>query len=99
MTDSNADRDATKENRNSDHIVVLVHGFNTYANWMDAVKHSLRKHGFSAESTGYGYFGFFRFLSLPVFRRAPMNRVWSDIELAISKFERENGHRQIKFRS
>jgi pimeloyl-ACP methyl ester carboxylesterase len=79
-----------RPDENSDHMVLLIHGFNTFANWIDDVREELRDRGFVAEPTGFGYFGFLRFLSFPACRSRAIERVSSDIDLAILKFEREH---------
>ena len=47
------DESLSRDNNNPDHLVILVHGFNTFARWMDEVKEALRAQGFAAEATGY----------------------------------------------
>ena len=82
---------------NSDHLVILIHGFNTFAKWMDDVKEVLREQGFAAEATGFGYFGFVRFLSFPACRNYAAKRVTTDIDFAILKYQDEhNGQRPKK---
>jgi probable HAF family extracellular repeat protein len=85
------------EPANSDHLVILIHGFNTFAKWMDDVKEALRKRGFAANATGYGYFGFTRFLSFPACRKNAVRLVIRDLELAIALYQNEhNGQRPKK---
>jgi pimeloyl-ACP methyl ester carboxylesterase len=59
-----------------DHVVVLVHGIRTHAQWMDPVSRVLKRHDFVPKRTNYGRFGLLRFL-LPVCgaRERPIRRV------------------------
>ncbi|MCX5581209.1 hypothetical protein [Kaistia terrae] len=66
------------------HLVILVHGINTRANWMTQVGQTLTRAGFECEPAGYGYFGVIRFL-LPIdwLRRLAIQVVVSKIDAAI----------------
>lgn len=68
------------------HLVILVHGINTRALWMDAIKPALEDEGFLVEGTSYGEYSAVRFL-LPFgagLRRKALERVVTDINSAIS---------------
>jgi hypothetical protein len=78
------------EPETSDHLVILIHGFNTFARWMDDVKEALRQRGFAASATGFGYFGFPRFLSFPACRKNAVRLVIIDIDLSIAQYQNEH---------
>jgi hypothetical protein len=65
------------------HLVILVHGINTNAQWFPIIKQSLQEAGFVAAPAGYGIYGVSRFL-IPVewLRRAAIKRVYEKIRLA-----------------
>lgn len=76
-----ADPDA--EDDRVEHLVVLVHGINTNAQWFPIVRKSLEEAGFLAVPAGYGIYGVIRFLiPLAFLRRAAINRVSAKIRLA-----------------
>jgi hypothetical protein len=58
------------------HLVILVHGINTRAQWLSTVKPALVEAGLWAESAGYGFYGALRFL-IPIdwLRRQAIERV------------------------
>jgi hypothetical protein len=66
------------------HLVVLVHGINTYADWMPDVKKTLEAAGFKVASTSYGRMRVSIFL-LPVrwIRDRAVKRVAANIRTAI----------------
>jgi hypothetical protein len=68
---------------NSKHLVLLVHGINTRALWIDAVQPALEACGFSVAPISYGEFSLVRFLSFPYLRRTALKRVLAGIETAI----------------
>lgn len=79
MTGANPDADAGRV----EHLVVLVHGINTNAQWFPIVRKSLEGAGFVAVPAGYGIYGVIRFLiPLAFLRRAAINRVSEKIRLA-----------------
>ena len=65
------------------HLVILVHGINTNAQWFPIIKRSLEDAGFIAAPAGYGIFGVIRFL-MPFdrLRRGAIKRVSEKIRLA-----------------
>jgi pimeloyl-ACP methyl ester carboxylesterase len=66
------------------HLVILVHGINTRALWMDEVKPALSDAGLLVESTSYGEYNPIRFLLPGQFlRRKAIDRVVTDINTAI----------------
>jgi hypothetical protein len=70
------------------HLVILVHGINTNAQWFPLVKGALEEAGFIAAPAGYGIYGVLRFL-LPInrLRRAAINRVYENIRIARSYYK------------
>jgi hypothetical protein len=56
-----------------EHLVVLVHGINTNAQWFPVIKKTLEEAGFTAVPAGYGIYGVVRFL-IPILvkRRDPV---------------------------
>ena len=74
------------------HLVILVHGMNTRANWMAEVRDLLEENGFAVASTSYGFFSPLKFLS-PIFdfRRTAINRVLDDIRTAQRVFRKKCG--------
>ena len=66
------------------HLVILVHGINTHAHWMNRVQPVLEEAGFAVSTTSYGRYGLLRFL-IPFIglRRKPIERVLTDIITAI----------------
>jgi hypothetical protein len=71
------------ESREVEHLVILVHGINTNAQWFPIVKDSLEAAGFVAVPAGYGIYGVVRFLvPIDLLRRAAINRVSEKIRLA-----------------
>jgi hypothetical protein len=69
------------ESRDTDTVIVLVHGIRTYAYWEPMVRHIFEEAGLTVEATNYGYFDIIRFL-LPIatFRRAPVERIWRSVQ-------------------
>jgi pimeloyl-ACP methyl ester carboxylesterase len=45
------------------HVVILIHGINTYALWQNEISATLRDNGFVAEPIGYGVYSVPRFLA------------------------------------
>lgn len=78
------------QKQNSDHLVILIHGFNTRAYWMNDVKPALEEHGFAVGATSFGYFGFLRFLSFPTCRDAAKERVLKGIRTAERIYRDDN---------
>lgn len=70
--------------KRSGHLVVLTHGIDTYAHWMDNITPALEKAGFKVAKTGYGVMSPIKFL-LPFkrFQDYAINRVVEDIRTAI----------------
>ncbi|MDI2077106.1 hypothetical protein [Bradyrhizobium sp. Mp27] len=65
------------------HLVILVHGINTNAQWFPTIKTSLEAAGFIAAPAGYGIYGVLRFL-IPKnrLRRAAIDRVYGHFRTA-----------------
>jgi hypothetical protein len=78
-------------NENSKHLVLLVHGINTRALWMDIVQPALERAGFSVAPISYGEFGVVRFLSFPFLRRAAIGRVLGGIDTATRVYRDRTG--------
>ena len=76
---------------NHEHLVILIHGFNTRAQWMNDVKPTLENAGFKVSATSYGYFGFFRFLSFPACRNTAKIKLLKDIHTAERIYRDQNG--------
>ena len=58
------------------HLVVLVHGIRTHAEWYVAVRNELEKEGFTVALSSYGRLDLFRFLvPVPYFRKSAANKV------------------------
>ena len=75
------------------HLVILVHGINTRAFWMEEIKPSLEKAGLAVSLTGYGKFGIMPFLSyFSGQREKAILRVVRDIRLAHQAYVLENQH-------
>ncbi len=64
-----------------EHVVILVHGICTQAEWQAATQQIGSTAGFKIVLTNYGYFDAFRFL-LPVsfYRKSAIDRVWTQIK-------------------
>src|SRR5712691_10625402 len=75
---------------NLDHLVILVHGINTYAYWMGQVGSALKARGFKVAETGYGRFSVLRFL-LPFsfLRKEAIRRVVDQIRIAVDAYRPE----------
>jgi pimeloyl-ACP methyl ester carboxylesterase len=75
------------------HLVILVHGINTRAPWMDEVKATLRDAGFQVASTSFGLMSVRRFLA-PQFlglRKKALDRLVDDIRMAKAVFKENMG--------
>src|ERR1700733_7301435 len=60
----------------SKHLVLLVHGINTRAQWMSQIKPALEDAGFAVEATSFGNFSIPRFfLPFSWFRKGAIERV------------------------
>jgi pimeloyl-ACP methyl ester carboxylesterase len=60
----------------SSHVVVLIHGIRTTAEWQNQIRDSLERNGFDVVTTRYGYFDLCRFLvPVPWFRRTALGRL------------------------
>lgn len=71
--------------RKDKHLVVLVHGINTRAQWMNGVGSALEDCGYQVASTSYGRWAIWRFLAPCAFlRKKPTTRVLRDIRSAIN---------------
>lgn len=58
------------------HVVVLVHGIRTFADWQDDLRATLREHGFIVALTNYGRFNLLKFLlPVPFFRRQAIRQI------------------------
>jgi pimeloyl-ACP methyl ester carboxylesterase len=68
----------------SKHLVILVHGINTQAQWFGIIKPALEDAGFTVAPAGYGMHGLVRFL-LPLdwFRLQAIEKVTTKIRLAL----------------
>jgi pimeloyl-ACP methyl ester carboxylesterase len=65
------------------HLVILIHGINTRALWMNEVRPALEEVGFRVAPTSFGEYGIMRFLApFSWRRRAAIGRVVDDIKLA-----------------
>jgi pimeloyl-ACP methyl ester carboxylesterase len=53
----------TRRSENYDHLVLLVHGINTYAHWFDKVQPALESVGFLVVPVSYGHYSVSNFLS------------------------------------
>ncbi len=74
------------------HLVILVHGINTRALWMDKIKPALERAGFVVAPTSYGKFGLLRFLSPFVSMRSKaISRVAADIRTAKQSYKQTFG--------
>jgi hypothetical protein len=73
------------------HLVILVHGINTQAQWFGVVKPALEDAGLVAAPAGYGMYGLLRFL-LPIehFRRRAVEKVTRKIKIAMKIYEPEH---------
>ncbi|MGY3499457.1 esterase/lipase family protein [Bradyrhizobium sp. USDA 4471] len=93
MTDQSLDRPTTTpSNGAADHLVVLVHGINTRALWMDEVKPALESAGFTVAPTSYGQFSILRFLAPFLWlRNKPVERVAKAVRTAIRSYKNSNG--------
>ena len=75
--------DHSAASRAEKHLVILVHGINTNAQWFPTIKSSLESAGFIAAPAGYGIYGVLRFL-IPMsrLRRAAIDRVYGHFRTA-----------------
>jgi alpha-beta hydrolase superfamily lysophospholipase len=78
------------------HLVILVHGINTRAHWMNELKPALEKAGFAVAPTSYGKFGIPRFLSFPARREKAIQDVLRDIRTAIHVHKLDTGSEPAK---
>lgn len=71
--------DTTSEAQTVTHVIILIHGIRTNADWQNTLRAELeRDNKIRVELTNYGYFDLFRFLlPIPQFRRAAIDRVWT----------------------
>jgi pimeloyl-ACP methyl ester carboxylesterase len=75
---------ASQPSEQGPHLVVLVHGINTWGLWMPVIEPTLQSAGFAVARTSYGHFPVPRFLlPFPPLHRTAINRVLGDIESAI----------------
>ena len=75
---------------NPEHLVILVHGINTWANWMSDVKRVLEDAGFAVAATSYGKFSVLLFLApIPWARHFAIERVAADIRTAKRRYEKD----------
>jgi hypothetical protein len=75
-----------------DHLVILVHGINTWAHWMAEIKPVLESAGFAVAPTSYDKYGVPRFLApFPQLRRKAIERVENNIRIAIRRHRKDSG--------
>ncbi len=76
--------------QSSTHLVMLIHGIRTRANWYVRVSDELRNAGFKVELTNYGRFDLIRFL-LPItfFKAAAASHIERDIRTAMATYNVE----------
>jgi hypothetical protein len=77
--------------KNSEHLVLLIHGINTRALWMDIIQPELEEADFFVAPISYGEFGLIRFLSFPFLRRGALSRVLKGIDTAIRVYRERLG--------
>lgn len=84
-TDSVAVDDA-EVSKKEGHLVILTHGINTYAHWMDNITPALTGSGFKVAKAGHGVMSVPRFLS-PVarFQNLAVKRVVGEIRSALDR--------------
>ena len=72
-----------RENQKERHLVILVHGINTFADWMPAMADTLESAGFLVSPTSFGDMRVSRFL-LPIGRprQQAIQRVLTNIRTA-----------------
>ncbi|MGB6175215.1 MAG: alpha/beta hydrolase, partial [Methylocella sp.] len=87
MSNDNPDE---RTSYHSDHLVILIHGFNTRAHWMNDVKPALQRRGFAVGATSFGDFGFARFLSFPACREVAKERILKGIRTAERIYRDDN---------
>jgi hypothetical protein len=75
----------------AEHLVLLLHGMNTYAHWMNDIKPVLRSHGFEVAPVSYGFFGVPRFLAFPFLRKGAAKRVSKGIDTAVRVYNDKTG--------
>lgn len=68
-----------------DHVVLLIHGIRTEADWQEMVVRKLEAPGIRAFPIKYGYFDAFKFL-IPGFRNQPLVKVLKEIRLVRDRF-------------
>ena len=72
-------RQSSPQSGENEHVVILVHGIRDFASWQERVGKVLRG-DFIVETTNYGRFDLFRFLTpIQYFRNAAIERVWGQI--------------------
>jgi hypothetical protein len=63
-------------------VVILVHGIRDFALWQEAIRATLKVHGFIVNPTNYGRFDLIRFLiPIPFFRKRKVNEVVEQIRI------------------
>jgi hypothetical protein len=75
----------------SKHLVLLVHGINTRALWMDKVLPLLESAGFAVAPISFGEFGIVRFISFPFLRKGALKRVTSGLDTAYHVYRNRTG--------
>ena len=86
-----------RSDQDADHLIILVHGINTRALWMNEIRPALEDAGFAVAPTSYGRFGIPRFLFPGTWlRRKAVNRIAADIHTARAAFERTYGRPPAK---
>lgn len=79
--------------QDQNHLVVLVHGINTRAFWMEEIQPSLESAGFSVSLTSYGKFPVLKFLSIfSRQRELAIQRILGEIRLAREAYIMEHQH-------
>src|SRR5690242_13800255 len=69
--------------KSKDHLVLLVHGINTRAQWISVIKPTLEEAGLSVAPAGYGMYGVVRFLlPFPKLRLKAVERVRTALRIS-----------------
>jgi Putative serine esterase (DUF676) len=81
-----------------DHLVILVHGINTWAYWMVEIRRVLQNAGFAVAPTSFDQYSVLRFLApFPhFFRRKAIERVTENVRTAIRQHKKITGREPSK---
>ncbi len=81
--------ESTASSAETTHVVVLVHGIRTVAEWQNAVRGELEKNGFTVVPVRYGYLGLSEFL-FPIarLRNRSVQRVLTQVRDARMRYEK-----------